>query len=92
MEDNNNGREGWSLDSKKSFEKSPNRKARVHYPLTSSPVQVEKLVHKPSWSVMGRIDIISMLRTWPVRLSGVLDELWVQSTQILKEVSTCWVD
>ena len=43
-------------------------------------------MHKPSFSVMGKIDIFSMLRTLLVRLSGKLDESWVQSTRYLRKV------
>ena len=43
-------------------------------------------MQKPSFSVMGKIDIFSMLRTLLVRLSGMLDEPWVQSTRYLRKV------
>ena len=43
-------------------------------------------MHKPSFSVMGKIDMFSMLRTLLVRLSIMLDEPWVQSTQYLRKV------
>ena len=43
-------------------------------------------MHKPSFSVMGKIDMFSMLRTLLVRLSGMLDEPWVQSTRYLRKV------
>ena len=43
-------------------------------------------MHKLSFSVMGKIDIISMLRTFLVCLSAMLDEPWVQSTQFLRKV------
>ena len=35
---------------------------------------------------MGKIDMFSMLRTLLVRLSGMLDEPWVQSTRLLQKV------
>ena len=43
-------------------------------------------MHKPSFSVMGNIDMFSMLRTLLVRLSGMLDEPWVQSNRYLRKV------
>ena len=53
------------------------RKAGLQYPFSLNPVQLENLMHKPSFSVMGKIDMFSMLRTLLVRLSGMLDEPWV---------------
>ena len=70
----------------KALDRDPTRKAGVQYPFCLSPVQVEKLMHKPSFSVMGKIDMFSMLRTLLVRLSGMLDEPWVQSTRYLRKV------
>ena len=58
----------------------------MHYPFTLSSVEVEKLISKPSFSVMGEIDIFSMLKALLVRLSGMLDEPWVQSTRLLRKV------
>ena len=70
----------------KALDRDPTRKAGVQYPFCLSPVQVEKLMHKPNFSVMGKIDMFSMLRTLLVRLSGMLDEPWVQSTRLLQKV------
>ena len=58
----------------KALDRDPTRKAGVQYPFWLSPVRLEKLMHKPSFSVMGKIDMFSMLRTLLVRLSGMLDE------------------
>ena len=77
---------GADSDFIKALDRDPTRKAGVQYPFCLSPVQVEKLMHKPSFSVMGKIDMFSMLRTLLVRLSGMLDELWVQSTRYLRKV------
>ena len=72
------------------FVKALNRdatgKAGVQYPSCLNPVQVEKLMHKPSFSVMGNIDMLSMMRSQLVHLSGMLDEPWVQSTRYLRKV------
>ena len=35
---------------------------------------------------MGRNDMCSMLRTLLLRLNGLLDERWVQSTQYFRKV------
>ena len=71
---------GADSDFNKTLDRDPTRKAGVQYPFCLSPVQVEKLMHKPSFSVKGNIDMFSMLRTLLVRFSGMLDEPWVQST------------
>ena len=70
----------------KAPDRDPTRKAGVQYPICLDPVQVEKLMQKPSFSVMEKIDMFSMLRTLLVRLSGMLDEPWVQSTGYLRKV------
>ena len=72
---------GSNADFVKVLDKSPGRKAGVQYPFALTPVQFERLLHKPSLSVMGRIDMCSMLRALLKRLNGLLDERWVQSTQ-----------
>ena len=75
-----------SADFVKVLDKSPGRKAGVQYPFSLTPVQFERLLHKPSFSVMGRIDMCSMLRALLLRLNGLLDERWVQSTQYFRMV------
>ena len=77
---------GPNADFVKVLDKSPGRKARVQYPFALSPVQFECLLHKPSFSLMGRIDMCSMLRALLLRLNGLLDERWVQSTQYFRMV------
>ena len=49
------------------LDKAPSRKAALQYPFNLSQLQVEKLMHKPSCSVMGKIDMFSMVRTLLVR-------------------------
>ena len=70
----------------KALDRDPTRKAGVQYPFCLNPVQVEKLMHKPSFTVMGKMNIFLMLRTLLVRLSGILDEPWVQLTRYLRKV------
>ena len=77
---------GSSADFVKVLDKSPGRKAGVRYPFSLTPVHIERLLHKPSFSVMGRIDMCSMLRALLLRLNGLLDERWVQSTQYVRMV------
>ena len=77
---------GSSADFVKVLDKSPGRKAGVQYPFTLTPLQFERLLHKPSFSVMGRIDMYSMLRTLLLRQTGLMDERWVQSNQFFRRV------
>ena len=77
---------GSNSDFVKVLDKSPGRKAGVQYPFALTPVQFERLLHKPSFSVMGRIDMCSMLRALLLRLNGLLDERRVQSTQYFRMV------
>ena len=86
---------GSNADFVKVLDKSPGQKAGVQYPFALAPVQFERLLHKPSFSGMGRIDISSMLRALLLRLNGLLDERWVQSTQYFRMVrignSSLWL-
>ena len=80
---------GSNSDFVKVLDKSPGRKAGVQYPFELTPVQFERLLHKPSFSVIGRIDMCSKLRALLLRLSELLDERWVQSTQYFRMVYIC---
>ena len=77
---------GSNLEFIKALDKAPSQKAGIQYPFSLSPMHIEKLMHKPSFSVMGKIDMFSMLRTLLVRLSGFFDERWIQSTQYFRKV------
>ena len=77
---------GSNADFVKVLDKSPGRKAGVQYPFALAPVQFERLLHKPSFSVVGRIDMCSMLRGLLLRLNGLLDERWVQPAQYFRMV------
>ena len=68
---------GSKADFVKVLDKSPAWKAGVQYLFALAPVQFERQLHKPSFSVMGRIDMCSMLRAPLLRLNGLLDELWM---------------
>ena len=78
--------DGSNADFVKVLNKNPGRKVGVQYPFALAPVQLERLLHKPSFSVMGRIDMCSMLRALLLRQNGLLDERWVQSTQYFRMV------
>ena len=48
---------GGSADFIKTLDKAPNQKAVLQYPFNLMPLQIENLIHKPSISVMGKIDM-----------------------------------
>ena len=75
---------GGSADFIKSLDKAPSQKAGIQFPFNLLPLQ------KPSFSVMGKIDMFSMVRTLLVSLSGLLDEKWTQSTQYFCMVRSLW--
>ena len=77
---------GSNADFVKVLDKSPGRKAGVQYLFALAPLQFERLLHKPSFSVMGMIDMFCMLRALLLRLNGLLDERWVLSTQYFRMV------
>ena len=70
---------GGSPNFNKALDKTPNRKSGLQYPFNLLLLQIEKLMHKQSFIVMGKIDMFSMIWTLLVRLSGLLDEKWTQS-------------
>ena len=77
---------GSSLEFIKALGKAPSEKTGIQYPFSFSPMHIEKLMHKPSFSVMGKIDMFSMLRNLLIRLAGLLDERWTQSTQYFRKI------
>ena len=77
---------GGSADFIEALDKALTQKAGLQYQFNLLPLQIEKLMHKPSFSVMGKIDMFSMVQTLLVRLSGLLDEKWAQSTLFLRKV------
>ena len=77
---------GADSDFIKARDRDATRKAGVQYPFCLNPVQVEMLMHKPSFSFMGKMDMFSLLMTLLVRLSGMFDKPWVQSTRYLRKV------
>ena len=77
---------GSNADFVRVSDKSPGRKAGVQYLFALAPVKFERLLHKLSFSVMGRMAMCSMLRALLLRLNGLLDERWVQSTRYFRMV------
>ena len=72
---------GGSANFVKALDKTTSQKSWIQYPIILLPLQIEKLMHKSSFSVMGKIDKFSIVRTLLVRLSGLFDVKWIQSTQ-----------
>ena len=77
---------GGSADFIKALDKPPSQKAGLQYPFSLLQLQIENVMHKPSFGVMGKIDMFSMVRTLPLRLSSLLDEKWAQSAQYFNTV------
>ena len=77
---------GGSAEFIKALDKAPSQKAGIQYPFNSLPLQVERLMHKPSFGVMGKIDIFSMVRTLLVRFSALLDKKCTQSRQYFRRM------
>ena len=68
-----------NLELMKAFDEAPSQKAGIQNPLSLSPVQIENLMHKQSFSVIGKIIMFSMLRALSIRLTRLLDERWTHS-------------
>ena len=77
---------GATLHFIKPLDKSPRRTGSVQYPFSLTPLQFEQLLHQPSFNVLGKSDIISMLRTCRLHNKILLDERWVQSTEVFRRV------
>ena len=64
----------------------PSSKVAVHFPSDLKWLNLEKLLRKPSYSVMGRIDMFALLKSLRPLLRDCLDLKWIQSTQYLRKV------
>ena len=63
------------MDIINALDKAPSRKAEIQYSFNLLPFQADKLLHKPNFRGMGKLDMFSVVSTPPVRLSGV----WMRS-------------
>ena len=68
------------------LDKSPFFKHGVQYPFRFDEFNLEKMMHKKSYSVFGRIDFFSVLRQLLVSLGGCLEEQWTISAPELSKV------
>ena len=71
----------------KSLDMCPSSKVRVHYPFHIQSLHVEKLLRKPSYSVMVRIYLVAVLRSFLLQLLCTLDLKWMLSSQDLQNMS-----
>ena len=78
---------GSNVDFIKALEKSPGCKTGIQYPFGLFSLQFEQLLHKPSFSLMGKIKKLSRLPTLLPCLRRLLDERWVQSTQFFRRIN-----
>ena len=81
-----------SADFIKALDKAHGQKAGIQYLFNLVTLKMEMLMHKPRFSVKGRIDMFSMVRTLLVRLSGLLDEKWTHWTQYFCKVRKLCLD
>ena len=58
---------GSRLEFIKALDKTPSQKTSFQNPFRMSPLHIEELMDKPSFSVMSMIDMFSMLRTLLIR-------------------------
>ena len=54
---------GADIDFIKALDRDPTRKGGLQYSFTLRSVQMEKLMHKPSFSVMGKIHVLCVENT-----------------------------
>ena len=70
------------------IDKSPFFNHGVQYPFQFDELHLERIMHKKSYSVFGRIDFFSVLRQLLVSLGGSLEEQWTISAPELLKVFT----
>ena len=54
---------GETADFIKALDKAPNQKTGLQYPFNLLPLQIEKVMHRLNFSVMGKIDMFLTVRT-----------------------------
>ena len=77
---------GCPLSFIQTVDKSPIFKHAVQFPYRFDNLKLEKLMHKKSFSVFGRIDFFSVMKQLLVSLGGSLEESWTLSTPELSKV------
>ena len=68
------------MDVSKSLNKMPASKSVSHQLFTIHQLQLEELLTKPSYSVMGPIDMFGLLKSSLPRIMDSLDLAWMRST------------
>ena len=71
---------GVTVDPLKTLDKMPLSKIGLNYHCTVHIVELERLLRRPSCSVISRIDIFAVLSTLLSRLIEFFDIKWMRST------------
>ena len=66
--------------------KCPSIKFDVRYPLDHRNLNLEKVLRKPSYSVMGRTDMFALLKSLLARLLETFDFKWMQCSSLKAEI------
>ena len=74
------------MDAVKMMDKRPSSKIGLHYPFSVYELQVENLLRKPSYRVMGRIDLFALLNSLLPGFVDSLDFKSMRNNQFLCEV------
>ena len=84
---------GVGVDVLKTLDKMPTTKVGLQCPFSIYGLQVEKLLEKPSYSVMGQIDLLgfALLKSLLSRIVDCLDFKCMRTTQSLRKVSQDFV-
>ena len=77
---------GSNVDVLRTVDKKPFRRIGLQYPHLLLALRLEKLLRKPSYSVIGRINMFALLATFLPRIIGCLDCKEVQSTHNSRKV------
>ena len=79
------------VDVSKTLEKMLSSKVGLHYPFSIHALQIEKPLRKPSYSAMGRIDLLAVQKLLLLPLSVCWDFNWMLSTQFFCKVCQIFV-
>ena len=77
---------GVGVDVLKTLDKMPSSKFGLQYTLGNHKLQVEKLLRKPSYSVLSRIELLALLKSLLPLIVECLYLKWMRNTQYLCNV------
>ena len=81
---------GVRVDFMKTLDGAQISQVGVHSPSDGNNLKVEKLLRKPSCSVMGRYDLFVRRKYLLPHFVNPLDSKWTRSTQCLRKVTHFW--